>query len=74
MYNVVGNLNVRDFITALQRVTDTTASSGMTWLPVSFYSTTSALFNDCLGTIQAIPTDGPPVVLPEAFTPSRARA
>ncbi|KAJ7926723.1 hypothetical protein B0H13DRAFT_2313220 [Mycena leptocephala] len=33
MYNVVGNMNVRDFITALQRVTDTTASSGMTWLP-----------------------------------------
>ncbi|KAJ7848382.1 hypothetical protein B0H14DRAFT_3453195 [Mycena olivaceomarginata] len=33
MYNVVGNLNVRDFITALERITDTTASSGMTWLP-----------------------------------------
>ncbi|KAJ7882725.1 hypothetical protein B0H13DRAFT_1890747 [Mycena leptocephala] len=33
MYNVVGNLNVRDFIAALQRVTDTTVSSGMTWLP-----------------------------------------
>lgn len=35
MYNVVDNLNIRDFITALQRVMDTTASSGMTWLPVS---------------------------------------
>ncbi|KAJ7173282.1 hypothetical protein C8R46DRAFT_1031642 [Mycena filopes] len=33
MYNVVGNMNVRDFITALERFTDTTASSGMTWLP-----------------------------------------
>ncbi|KAJ7028878.1 hypothetical protein C8F04DRAFT_1265444 [Mycena alexandri] len=33
MYNVVGNLNVRDYITALERMTDTTASSGMTWLP-----------------------------------------
>ncbi|KAJ7854120.1 hypothetical protein B0H13DRAFT_1903764 [Mycena leptocephala] len=27
------NLNVRDFIAALQRVTDTTVSSRMTWLP-----------------------------------------
>ncbi|KAJ7876671.1 hypothetical protein B0H14DRAFT_2501281 [Mycena olivaceomarginata] len=35
MYNVVGNLNVRDFITALERVTDSSASSGLTWLPVS---------------------------------------
>jgi hypothetical protein len=35
MYNVVGNLNVWDFITALERVTDTTASNRMTWLPVS---------------------------------------
>ncbi|KAJ6503118.1 hypothetical protein DFH09DRAFT_1252002 [Mycena vulgaris] len=33
LYNVVGNLNVRDFITALERATDSTASSGMTWLP-----------------------------------------
>ncbi|KAJ7112012.1 hypothetical protein C8R43DRAFT_1138947 [Mycena crocata] len=33
LYSVVGNMNVRDFITALERVTDTTASSGMTWLP-----------------------------------------
>ncbi|KAJ7799003.1 hypothetical protein B0H13DRAFT_2503961 [Mycena leptocephala] len=36
MYNIVRNMNVRDFITALQRVTDTTASSGMTWLPWAF--------------------------------------
>jgi uncharacterized protein YktA (UPF0223 family) len=35
MYNVVSNLNVRDFITALEHVTDTTVSSGMTWLLVS---------------------------------------
>ncbi|KAJ7126214.1 hypothetical protein C8R44DRAFT_618370 [Mycena epipterygia] len=33
MYNVVGNLNVRDFITALERITDTTAETGLTWLP-----------------------------------------
>ncbi|KAJ6544608.1 hypothetical protein DFH09DRAFT_928307 [Mycena vulgaris] len=33
LYNVVGNMNVRDFITALERVTNTTASSDMTWLP-----------------------------------------
>ncbi|KAJ7076255.1 hypothetical protein B0H15DRAFT_790828 [Mycena belliarum] len=33
LYNVVGNMNVRDFMTALERMTDTTASSGMTWLP-----------------------------------------
>ncbi|KAJ6512421.1 hypothetical protein C8R45DRAFT_1206552 [Mycena sanguinolenta] len=33
MYNVIGNLNVRDFITTLERVTDTSALSGMTWLP-----------------------------------------
>ncbi|KAJ7693956.1 hypothetical protein B0H17DRAFT_1132323 [Mycena rosella] len=35
LYSVVGNMNTRDFITALERVTDSTASSGMTWLPVS---------------------------------------
>jgi hypothetical protein len=35
LYNVVGNLNVRDFVTAMERTTDTTACSGMTWLPVS---------------------------------------
>ncbi|KAJ7088008.1 hypothetical protein B0H15DRAFT_949821 [Mycena belliarum] len=33
LYNTVGNMNVRDFITALERFTDTTASSGMSWLP-----------------------------------------
>ncbi|KAK7022477.1 CxC2 domain-containing protein [Favolaschia claudopus] len=33
LYNVVGNLNVRDFVTTVERATDTTASSGMTWLP-----------------------------------------
>ncbi|KAK6992838.1 CxC2 domain-containing protein [Favolaschia claudopus] len=33
LYNVVGNLNVRDFVTSVERVTDPTASSGMTWLP-----------------------------------------
>ncbi|KAJ6462537.1 hypothetical protein C8R45DRAFT_1064445 [Mycena sanguinolenta] len=33
LYNVVGNMNVRDFITSLERITDPTAASGMTWLP-----------------------------------------
>jgi hypothetical protein len=33
LYNVVGNLNVRDFVTAMERTTDTTACSGMMWLP-----------------------------------------
>ncbi|KAJ6557474.1 hypothetical protein B0H19DRAFT_1261098 [Mycena capillaripes] len=33
LYNVVGNMNVRDFITSLERMTNTTATSGMTWLP-----------------------------------------
>ncbi|KAJ6518235.1 hypothetical protein C8R47DRAFT_1031630 [Mycena vitilis] len=31
MYNVVGNMNARDFMTSLERVTDTTAASGMSW-------------------------------------------
>lgn len=35
MYSVVGNMNVKDFMTSLERVTNTTASSGMTWVPVS---------------------------------------
>lgn len=34
LYNVVGNMNVRDFITSLERITDASAVSGMTWLPV----------------------------------------
>ncbi|KAJ7834491.1 hypothetical protein B0H13DRAFT_2426871 [Mycena leptocephala] len=33
LYNVLGNLNVKDFITSLERATDTTARTGMTWLP-----------------------------------------
>ncbi|KAJ7178324.1 hypothetical protein C8R43DRAFT_871505 [Mycena crocata] len=33
LYNVVGNMNVNDFIHAMERVTDATASTGMTWLP-----------------------------------------
>jgi hypothetical protein len=34
LYNVVGNMNVHDFIRALERATDATASTGMAWLPV----------------------------------------
>ncbi|KAK6988081.1 CxC2 domain-containing protein [Favolaschia claudopus] len=33
LYNVVGNMNVRDFMTSVERATDPSASSGMTWLP-----------------------------------------
>ncbi|KAJ7901379.1 hypothetical protein B0H13DRAFT_2515755 [Mycena leptocephala] len=33
LYNVVGNMNAHDFIHALERATDATASTGMTWLP-----------------------------------------
>ncbi|KAJ7343885.1 hypothetical protein DFH08DRAFT_701870 [Mycena albidolilacea] len=33
LYNVLGNMNVRDFITSLERMTDASAASGMTWLP-----------------------------------------
>ncbi|KAJ7742488.1 hypothetical protein DFH07DRAFT_777724 [Mycena maculata] len=32
-YNVVGNMNVHDFIHAMERTTDATASTGMAWLP-----------------------------------------
>lgn len=34
LYNVVGNMNVNDFIHAMERATDATASTGMKWLPV----------------------------------------
>ncbi|KAJ7716561.1 hypothetical protein B0H16DRAFT_1741222 [Mycena metata] len=33
LYNVVGNMNVHDFVRAMERGTDVTASTGMTWLP-----------------------------------------
>ncbi|KAJ7870131.1 hypothetical protein B0H13DRAFT_1634924 [Mycena leptocephala] len=33
LYNVVGNMNVNDFIHSLERGTDATASTGMAWLP-----------------------------------------
>ncbi|KAJ7105451.1 hypothetical protein C8R43DRAFT_1140778 [Mycena crocata] len=33
LYNVVGNMNVNDFIHAMERVTDATATTGMSWLP-----------------------------------------
>ncbi|KAJ7093757.1 hypothetical protein C8R44DRAFT_890661 [Mycena epipterygia] len=33
LYNVVGNMNVNDFIHAMERKTDATASTGMKWLP-----------------------------------------
>ncbi|KAJ7774517.1 hypothetical protein DFH07DRAFT_732456 [Mycena maculata] len=32
-YNVVGNMNVHDFVHVMERTTDATASTGMTWLP-----------------------------------------
>ncbi|KAJ7450436.1 hypothetical protein FB451DRAFT_1566624 [Mycena latifolia] len=36
LYNVVGNMNVQDFITAIACATDATAASGMTWLPEQY--------------------------------------
>ncbi|KAJ7813724.1 hypothetical protein B0H14DRAFT_3477608 [Mycena olivaceomarginata] len=33
LYSVIGNMNVRDFVTSMERMTDTTACSGLTWLP-----------------------------------------
>ncbi|KAJ7026897.1 hypothetical protein C8F04DRAFT_1190146 [Mycena alexandri] len=33
LYNVVGNMNLHDFVRAMERSTDATASTGMTWLP-----------------------------------------
>ncbi|KAJ7731904.1 hypothetical protein DFH07DRAFT_968567 [Mycena maculata] len=33
LYNVIGNMNVHDFVRAMERTTNTTAASGMTWLP-----------------------------------------
>ena len=35
LLNVIGNLNVHDFVKSLERATDTTASTGLDWLPVS---------------------------------------
>jgi hypothetical protein len=34
LYAVLGNMNVKDFVTAMERMTDATSVSGMTWLPV----------------------------------------
>lgn len=36
LLNVVGNMNVHDFIGTLERLTDGLVASGMNWLPVSF--------------------------------------
>ncbi|KAJ7741465.1 hypothetical protein DFH07DRAFT_870169 [Mycena maculata] len=33
LYNIVGNMNVNDFIHAMERATDVTASTGLRWLP-----------------------------------------
>ncbi|KAJ7772559.1 hypothetical protein DFH07DRAFT_953027 [Mycena maculata] len=33
LYNIVGNMNVNDFIHAMERITNMTASMGMQWLP-----------------------------------------
>ena len=35
LYNVVGNMNASDFVRAMERMTNTTAETGMMWLPVS---------------------------------------
>ncbi|KAJ6489350.1 hypothetical protein C8R47DRAFT_1071693 [Mycena vitilis] len=36
LLNVVGNVNARDFIRSLERLTDATASTGMHWLPDTY--------------------------------------
>jgi hypothetical protein len=36
LLNVVGNMNCHDFIGALERLTDATSKTGMTWMPVRF--------------------------------------
>jgi hypothetical protein len=62
MYNVVGNLNVWDYITALERFTDSTASSGMTWQLVSDLSRCYRMVIDKFsGPISTIPENGPAV-------------
>ncbi|KAJ7086320.1 hypothetical protein C8R43DRAFT_965128, partial [Mycena crocata] len=33
LFNVAGNMNVRDYITALEEMTDAGAKAGLTWLP-----------------------------------------
>ncbi|KAJ7789264.1 hypothetical protein B0H14DRAFT_3503214 [Mycena olivaceomarginata] len=33
LYTVLGNMNMRDFVTAMERMTDATSGSRMTWLP-----------------------------------------
>lgn len=61
MYNVVGNLNVQDFITALERVTDSSASSGLTWLPVSVayvINERRTELESLVGSIPTIPENG----------------
>jgi CxC2 like cysteine cluster associated with KDZ transposases len=34
LLNVIGNVNARDFVTSLERLTDATAGTGLKWLPV----------------------------------------
>jgi hypothetical protein len=36
LQNVVANMNANDFITAIERQTNATVSTGMDWLPVHF--------------------------------------
>ncbi|KAJ7333272.1 hypothetical protein DFH08DRAFT_939910 [Mycena albidolilacea] len=33
LYSMIGNMNVRDFVTSMEHMTDTTACSGLTWIP-----------------------------------------
>lgn len=35
--NVIGNMNARDFMTSLERLTDATAGTGLKWLPASTF-------------------------------------
>jgi hypothetical protein len=35
--NIIGNMNARDFMTSLERLTDATAGTGLKWLPASTF-------------------------------------
>jgi hypothetical protein len=73
--NVVGNMNVRDFITSLERMTDASAASGMTWLPVCGIVRFGRMkLTARIGPLQTVSTDGPPVGVPHAPEASRAGA
>jgi hypothetical protein len=38
LYAMLGNMNVRDFVTTMEQMTNVMSGSGMTWLPVRLFS------------------------------------